>query len=209
VTGIDDGAGAIMQRAKLIGDAITLLVVIDPISVVPLFLALTRGLPRERRRRVARRGVVIAGAILLSFIAVGEIVLDALKITLPAFRVAGGLVLLLVALKMVLQDEHRRGAVTDDGTRDGPDVAVFPLAMPFIAGPGAIIPATVGARHGGRAHRVPLRHRAVSAEGTPPYAASGSITLRTIATRSAGSIGFAMWRWKPAATARRASSMPA
>jgi multiple antibiotic resistance protein len=147
-TGIDDGTGGFMQRAKLIGDAITLLVVIDPISVVPLFLALTRGLPRERRRRVARRGVLIAGAILLSFIAVGEIVLDALKITLPAFRVAGGLVLLLVALKMILQEEHRRGGTTDDGATDGPDIAVFPLAMPFIAGPGAIMAAVLLTENG-------------------------------------------------------------
>jgi multiple antibiotic resistance protein len=136
-----------MQRAKLIEDAITLFVVIDPVGVVPLFLTLTRGMPPEARRRAARRGVVIAGAILLGFIAVGEIVLDELKISLPAFRVAGGLVLLLVALKMILEDEHRRGA-SDAGTPEGPDIAVFPLAMPFIAGPGAILAAVLLTENG-------------------------------------------------------------
>jgi multiple antibiotic resistance protein len=125
---------------KLLQDAITLLVVINPIGAAPLYLALTRGMERRGRLAVARRACVIAAIILIAFIAIGEIVLDGMGVNLPAFRTAGGLVLLLVGLRMVLGNEGPAAAQDQGGARD---VAVFPLATPLLAGPGAIIAAVL------------------------------------------------------------------
>ncbi|HEV8615579.1 MAG TPA: MarC family protein [Methylomirabilota bacterium] len=127
--------------SRLIHDVITLFVVINPIGLVPAFIGLTAGTTAQERHRIARRGVLIAGAILLAFIVVGELVLDGLEVSLPAFRVAGGLVLVLIALRMLLSP----GVPTQASEHDtaGEDVAVFPLAMPFIAGPGAITAAVL------------------------------------------------------------------
>jgi len=130
--------------SKLLEDAITLFVVINPIGKVPLFIAITRDETPQRRRQIARRGVVIAAVILIAFIVIGQILLEGLKVSLPAFRVAGGLVLLLIALKMVLSEEESRSRSTEPAPAGGPrDVAVFPLAMPFIAGPGAVMAAVL------------------------------------------------------------------
>jgi multiple antibiotic resistance protein len=127
--------------SKLIHDAITLFVVINPIGLVPRFIGLTAGRTPGERAHIARRCVLIAGAILLAFITVGELVLDGLDVSLPAFRVAGGLVLVLIALRMVLTHGAPTQATGEDASGD--DVAVFPLAMPFIAGPGAITAAVL------------------------------------------------------------------
>lgn len=125
-----------IDNAKLIQDAITLFVVINPIGAVPHYLALTRSLEKPERLRVARRACMIAAVILLVFIAIGEIVLDGLGVEMPAFRAAGGLVLLLVGLRTVLNTELQHPFAKGDS---GHDVAVFPLATPFLAGPGAIM----------------------------------------------------------------------
>jgi multiple antibiotic resistance protein len=125
-----------IDNAKLIQDAITLFVVINPIGAVPHYLALTRSLEKPERLRVALRACVIAGVILLVFIAIGEIVLDGLGVEMPAFRAAGGLVLLLVGLRTVLNTELQHPFAKGDSDHD---VAVFPLATPFLAGPGAIM----------------------------------------------------------------------
>lgn len=127
------------MTAKLLQDAITLFVVINPFGAIPVFLAVTRGMTREEQHRVARKAAIVAAAILIVFIAVGEIVLDGMKVSLPAFRVAGGLILLLVALRVVLQSESGPAFTNDAGRPGAPDVAVFPLATPFLAGPGAIM----------------------------------------------------------------------
>jgi len=134
LAGIDTG--------KLAQDAITLFVVINPFGVVPHYLALTRGRPKPERLRIARRACTCAAIILLIFIAFGELVLDGLHVGLPSFRAAGGLILLLIALRTVLSTtvEHPL-AQTDAGGKA--DVAIFPLAMPFLAGPGAIIAAVL------------------------------------------------------------------
>lgn len=133
-----------MSRAKLLEDAITLFVVVNPIGLVPLFIALTTGQTPAERRAIARRAVLIAAAILIVFVVLGQIVLTGLGVTLPAFRVAGGLVLLVIALRMVLSEGDSRAGSTGSGQRGGPsDIAVFPLAMPFIAGPGAVMAAVL------------------------------------------------------------------
>ncbi len=112
-------------------------VTIDPLGLVPIWLALAGPLPPERRPAAANRAVLLAGAVLLLFALAGEAVLRALGISLPAFRVSGGIFLFLVALEMVF--EHRPARREDAAGRGaGPDIAVFPLAIPLIAGPAAI-----------------------------------------------------------------------
>ena len=132
---------------KFLQDAVTLLVVINPVGAVPLYLALTAGMDRPQRLRVARRACVIAAGILLAFIAAGEILLDGLGVRLPSFRTAGGLVLLLVGLRIVLNTEasHPYALRREGG---GNDVSVFPLATPFLAGPGAIMAAVLLTENG-------------------------------------------------------------
>ncbi|UBF29224.1 MarC family protein [Kovacikia minuta CCNUW1] len=126
----------------VIGDAVTLFVIIDPIGLVPLFLAMTKQETSQNRSRIILRGVIISGIILLSFIVLGQFLLDELGISLPAFMIAGGIILLIIGLKMVLEDEPEKQLMTTQPSPDEAathDVAVFPLAMPFIAGPGAIM----------------------------------------------------------------------
>ncbi|MEO1403815.1 MAG: MarC family protein [Cyanobacteria bacterium J06635_1] len=118
-------------------DAVTFFVVIDPIGLVPIFIAITQKEPQVSRRRIALLGVGISTVILLAFLVMGQPLLEALEISLPAFRIAGGLLLLIVALQMVLQETGGHSASTDPASSI--DIAVFPLAMPLIAGPGGIM----------------------------------------------------------------------
>lgn len=116
---------------------VTLLVVIDPPGAAPIFASLTTNAGNAGRRSMAWRSVLIASAILLGFAAFGEPFLGALGISLDAFRVAGGIMLFLIAVDMVFEKrtkrrEERALAVEQD------DVSVFPMAMPMIAGPGSI-----------------------------------------------------------------------
>jgi multiple antibiotic resistance protein len=130
--------------SKLLEDAITLFVVVNPVGLVPLFIALTTGQSQAQRRAIAGRAVVTAAAILIVFVVIGQIMLTGLGVTLPAFRVAGGLVLLVIALRMVLSEDESRAGSQPPARRAGPsDIAVFPLAMPFIAGPGAVMAAVL------------------------------------------------------------------
>jgi multiple antibiotic resistance protein len=117
------------------------LVTIDPIGVVPFFMALTIGMNRARRRAVALKSVLIAAAILLAFTLIGQPILHYLGITVAAFRIAGGALLFLLAVDMVVAKEGGIRAPTPKEEEDAshrPDVAVFPLAIPLVAGPGAI-----------------------------------------------------------------------
>ena len=119
----------------------TLFVVIDPLGLLPVLLALTPGVPAAERRRMALRGTLIATAILLAFALAGHSLLELLGIGLPAFRIAGGVMLLLIALEMVFERRAERRSRSADELKPvgGPDdVSVFPLAIPLLAGPGAI-----------------------------------------------------------------------
>jgi multiple antibiotic resistance protein len=120
---------------------VTLFVVIDPIGLVPMFAAITpRDTPPERRQ-VAIKGVIIASLVLLVFAIVGQPLLYLLGIGLPAFRIAGGLLLLLLAIEMVMvRDSGLRATASGEKeeSRIRQDVSVFPLAIPLIAGPGAL-----------------------------------------------------------------------
>jgi multiple antibiotic resistance protein len=124
----------------LISALVTLLVVVDPVGLVPAFLGVTHGFSREVRRQVALRACVIATAILFGAALIGDWLLRQLGITLPAFRIAGGLLLFTVASEMVLglRIRHAREDAEQAVEEAGKDVAAFPLAIPMMAGPGAI-----------------------------------------------------------------------
>ena len=119
---------------------VTLFVVVDPIGLAPTFLAVTEGLPRRARRNVALRASIIAGAILIGTALLGNWLFGALGISLPAFRIAGGLLLFAIAFEMVLGTRMRReGQAAEEAVEEHVrNIAAFPLAIPLLAGPGAI-----------------------------------------------------------------------
>jgi MarC family membrane protein len=129
-----------MPLEFLISALVTLLVVVDPIGLVPSYLAVTHGLPRRARRSVALRAALIAAAILAGSALIGDWLLRTLSIGLPAFRIAGGLLLFSIASEMVfgLRIERQSRQAEDAIEEHVRNVAAFPLAIPLMAGPGAI-----------------------------------------------------------------------
>ncbi|MCB1407223.1 MAG: NAAT family transporter [Rhodobacteraceae bacterium] len=124
-----------IETAVLVSAFVTLFVVIDPIGLTPLFIALTRGSTPAHRRMVGLRACLIAAVLLTAFGLVGETILTAIGITMPAFQIAGGILLFLTALDMLFERRTQRRAGHAGVV---PDPSVFPLAMPLIAGPGAM-----------------------------------------------------------------------
>ena len=137
----------------LLSAAATLLVTIDPPGLAAIFIAVTQGMTRSQQQQVAIRASVIAFAILATFSLVGQSLLQALGIGFPAFRIAGGLLLFAIAFEMIFQLRSRRDqeqateAITIDHVRN---VAAFPLAIPVMAGPGAITATLLLAGRSGR-----------------------------------------------------------
>lgn len=130
-----------MSLEGLINLFIVLFVVIDPIGLAPIFGALTRGGSPEYRRRMAVKAILLAGGIMLVFTLTGDYLLQALGISVPAFKIAGGLLLFLVAIDMVFarQSGLRSATVREqEEARFKEDISVFPLAFPLLAGPGAL-----------------------------------------------------------------------
>jgi multiple antibiotic resistance protein len=119
---------------------LTLFVVVDPVGLVPTFLAVTEDLPRQARRSVAVRSSLIAGAVLIGTALIGDWLLHTLSISLPAFRIAGGLLLFSIASEMVFGVRLRReGREAEEAVEEHVrNIAAFPLAIPLLAGPGAI-----------------------------------------------------------------------
>lgn len=120
---------------------VTLFVVIDPFAVVPMFVALTRNETAINKRHTALKSTVIATILLLIFAFAGDKLLDALSISEPAFRIAGGFLLLLAAIEMVVARASGIRTTTGDEDEEAAhrdDISVFPLAIPLIAGPGAL-----------------------------------------------------------------------
>ena len=120
---------------------ITLLVIIDPPGCAPIFASLTRGTDDAHRRKMAVRSSVVAWCILIFFALLGEALLDTLGIDLASFRLAGGIMLFIIALEMVFEKRTERReerAREIEGTPEAEDISVFPMAIPMIAGPGSI-----------------------------------------------------------------------
>ncbi|OAN70265.1 MarC family transcriptional regulator [Jannaschia sp. EhC01] len=127
-----------MDLSLYIPAFVTLFVIIDPIGLAPLFVALTQGMTPRQRRSIAIRACLVAAALLTLFGVAGEAVLGFLGISMPAFRMAGGILLFLTALDMLFERRSQRRQGTADSEPEGEDPSVFPLAIPLIAGPGAI-----------------------------------------------------------------------
>jgi len=124
----------------LISALVTLLVVVDPVGLAPTFLAVTDGLSARFRRQVALRASLIAAAILVGSALIGDWLLRQLGISLPAFRIAGGLLLFAIAFEMVFAWRQERESKDAEQAVDEHihHMAAFPLAIPLMAGPGAI-----------------------------------------------------------------------
>jgi len=126
---------------KFVNMFIVLFVVVDPIGVTPMFGALTRGSSLVHRRRMAFKSTVLAAVILLLFAFIGDWLLRALGISIPAFKIAGGILLFLIAIDMVFARQSGGRSATsreEEEARYKEDISVFPLAFPLIAGPGAL-----------------------------------------------------------------------
>jgi multiple antibiotic resistance protein len=148
-----------MPTEFIVSALVTLLVVVDPVGLVPTFIGITHGLPSNARRNVALRASLIAAAILIGTALIGEWLLRALSISLPAFRIAGGLLLFSIASEMVfgLRTQRQSQAAEQAIEERVRNIAAFPLAIPLMAGPGAIT-ATVllAGRSGGDLLRMSL-----------------------------------------------------
>ena len=128
-----------MTWNELFFDFVTLWVTIDPIGTVPLYLSVTKDLQSAERKRAALRATLIAFAILAGFLYFGQYLLEAMHVEMLSFQIAGGIVLFLFALSMIFDKSSASQAPADKGH----DVAVFPLAMPSIATPGALLSVVV------------------------------------------------------------------
>ena len=129
-----------MNLDFIISAFVTLAVVVDPIGLAPIFIGVTDGLSKAERRSVGWRASLIAAVILIGTALIGDWLLRRLSITLPAFQIAGGLLLFFIAADMVLGTRSQRESKTaeqavEDHIRN---IAAFPLAIPLMAGPGAI-----------------------------------------------------------------------
>ena len=127
---------------ELFGSAlVTFLVIIDPPGCAPIFASLTRGTDAAHRRAMALRASLIAWAILMFFALLGRPMLEALGISLASFRIAGGIMLFMIALDMVFErrtERREKRAREIEESPEDEDISVFPMAIPMIAGPGSI-----------------------------------------------------------------------
>ncbi|UWQ20969.1 MarC family protein [Jannaschia sp. W003] len=129
---------ALLDGPDIVRELITLFVVIDPVGTIPVFLYAAASVPAALHRRLAIRAVAIAAGVLLAFLMLGQVVLETLGLRLGSFQIAGGIVLFLFALSMIFGDSKPEQEIEQAG-RDHMAGAVFPLAMPSIASPGAML----------------------------------------------------------------------
>ncbi|MBK26946.1 MAG: MarC family transcriptional regulator [Halobacteriovorax sp.] len=122
---------------SLISSFIVLWAVIDPIGTIPVFIAVTKNYKEEEKKRIALVASSVAFLILLFFLVIGEILLRKMGVPLPAFQVSGGVILLIFAIDMIFGDSKPEGEL--ELLKSAQETAIFPLAIPSIAGPGAIL----------------------------------------------------------------------
>ena len=127
-----------VDLSSLIREFITLFVVIDPVGSIPVFLFAIAGVPKHLHRRFALRAVAIAGIVLLAFLIAGQALLETLGLRLGSFQIAGGIVLFIFAITMIF-GESKPAREIDEAAGDHLSGAVFPLALPSIASPGAML----------------------------------------------------------------------
>lgn len=130
------------MASDLLRDTLILLSTIDPIGTVLVFAVVSEGMSVAARRRLAGRAVVIAGATLIGFLVLGQVGLTAMHVSLTSFQIAGGVFLFLFGAQMTLTDFTRHIAGPEEG-KGARDPAVFPLAIPAIASPGALLAVVV------------------------------------------------------------------
>ena len=126
----------------ILADLVGLWVVIDPIGTIPVFISVTKNLTAKQRRNTAYKAIAFAALILLFFLAVGQTLLEALDVQLVSFQITGGIILFLFALTMIF-GESKPQQEEQLELEAGMDCAVFPLAMPSIASPGAMLAVVV------------------------------------------------------------------
>lgn len=129
-----------LETARIITIFVSFFAVVDPIGTVPVFIAVTSKLDERARRMVIIKACSVAAAILCFFVIVGEVILKALQIPLPAFQISGAIVLFLFALTMIFGPSKPEEELKLDNAND---VAIFPLAVPSIASPGAMLAAVL------------------------------------------------------------------
>lgn len=127
-----------MDPSLILREFITLVVVIDPIGTLPVFFFAVQGVPAALHWRIAVRAVLVAAAVLFAFLIGGQYLIEAIGLRLGSFQIAGGIVLFLFALTMIF-GESKPSAEIDQAERDHMAGAVFPLAIPSIASPGAML----------------------------------------------------------------------
>ncbi|HUA37389.1 MAG TPA: MarC family protein [Candidatus Sulfopaludibacter sp.] len=128
-----------MSFNELLFDFVTLWVTVDPVGTMPLYLSVTKDMTVAARKRAALRATLIAFLLLAAFLYLGQYLLEAMRIEMISFQIAGGIVLFLFALTMIFDRSSTHQASADAGH----DVAIFPLAMPSIATPGALLAVVV------------------------------------------------------------------
>lgn len=128
------------ELAALIPAFTTMFIIIDPPGLAPVFIALTQGMTKQQRRAIAIRSCLVAAGLMIVFLLLGESLLGFIGISMPAFRIAGGVLLFLTALEMLFQkrQSRREDNAAEGASEHEDDPSVFPLALPLIVGPGAI-----------------------------------------------------------------------
>ena len=183
-----------MTQDTLLSAFVTLLVTVDPIGLAPIFLATVRNCEPREQREIAVRAGVIAFLILAFFTLAGANLLAALDIGIPALRIAGGLLLFWIAFEMVFETRPERKQRSADAVQREPGggrhLAVFPIAIPLIAGPGAITAVILiaGRADGSLASRATL----VALDATVTIACVGAFLMASLVARTLGETGAAV-----------------
>lgn len=138
------------MNGELFSAVFLLLLVLDPLGNIPFVLSLLRAVPKERRRHIILRESAVAVLVLTVFLFVGDWLLAAMRLTDPALEIAGGLILFLIALRMVFPPTEHLGAELADDQVDG-EPFIVPLAIPMIAGPSALAMVLLASRESGQA----------------------------------------------------------